>query len=133
YAVALLLALASGLLFGMVPVRQVLRSDPWQVIRTGAASVAGLRRFTVRDVLLALQIAICAVLVTSSLVAVRGLVRSMHGSFGFVPQNVMIVGTELHMAGYTEEQLSQMQRRMLEAVAAISGVTSVGYADHLPL
>jgi len=133
YAVALLLALASGLLFGMVPVRQVLRSDPWQVIRTGAASVAGLRRFTVRDVLLALQIAICAVLVTSSLVAVRGLVRSMHGSFGFVPQNVMIVGTELHMAGYTEEQLSQMQRRMLEAVAAIPGVTSVGYADHLPL
>jgi len=133
YAVALLLALASGLLFGMVPVRQVLRSDPWQVIRTGAASVAGLRRFTVRDVLLALQIAICAVLVTSSLVAVRGLVRSMHGSFGFVPENVMIVGTELHMAGYTEEQLSQMQRRMLEAVAAIPGVTSVGYADHLPL
>jgi predicted permease len=117
----------------MVPVRQVLRADPWQVIRTGAASVVGLRRFTVRDVLLALQIAICAVLVTSSLVAVRGLARSMHGNFGFVPQNVMIVGTELHMAGYTEEQLSQMQRRMLDAVAAIPGVTNVGYADHLPL
>ena len=133
YVVALLLALVSGLLFGMVPVRQVLRADPWQVIRTGAASVGGLRRFTVRDVLLALQIAICAVLVTSSLVAVRGLARSMHGNFGFVPQNVMIVGTELHMAGYTEEQLSQMQRRMLEAVAAIPGVTNVGYADHLPL
>ena len=133
YVVALLLALVSGLLFGMVPVRQVLRADPWQVIRTGAASVGGLRRFTVRDVLLALQIAICAVLVTSSLVAVRGLARSMHGNFGFVPQNVMIVGTELHMAGYTEEQLSQMQRRMLDAVAAIPGVTNVGYADHLPL
>ncbi len=41
YVVALLLALVSGLLFGMVPVRQVLRADPWQVIRTGAASVAG--------------------------------------------------------------------------------------------
>jgi predicted permease len=71
YFVALVLALASGLLFGMLPVRQVMRADPWQVIRTGAASV-GLRRFTLRDILLALQIAICAVLVTSSLVAVRG-------------------------------------------------------------
>ena len=40
YIVALVLALASGLLFGMVPVRQVMRADPWQVIRTGAASVA---------------------------------------------------------------------------------------------
>ena len=35
YAVAILLALASGLLFGIVPVRQVMRADPWQVIRTG--------------------------------------------------------------------------------------------------
>jgi predicted permease len=133
YVVALGLALLSGLLFGMVPVRQVMRADPWQVIRTGAAGVGGLRRFTLRDALLALQIAICAVLVTSSLVAVRGLVRSMHSNFGFVPQNVMIAGTELHMAGYTDARVPQMQRRMLDAVAAIPGVTSVGYIDHLPL
>ena len=133
YVVALLLALASGLLFGMVPVRQVMRADPWQVIRTGGASVGGLRRFTVRDILLAVQIAICAVLVTSSLVAVRGLVRSMHGNFGFVPQNVMLAGCDLHMAGYTDEQMPQMQRRMLDAAAAIPGVTAVGYIDHLPL
>ena len=133
YIVALGLALASGLLFGMVPVRQVLRSDPWQVIRTGAAGVGGLRRLTLRDILLAVQIAICAVLVTSSLVAVRGLVRSLHGSFGFVPQNVMIAASELHMAGYTDERMPQMQRRMLDAAAAIPGVTAVGYTDHLPL
>ncbi|MGB6726048.1 MAG: ABC transporter permease, partial [Terracidiphilus sp.] len=35
YLVALAMALGSGLLFGMVPVRQVLRADPWQIIRTG--------------------------------------------------------------------------------------------------
>ena len=133
YVVALGLALASGLLFGMVPVRQVMRADPWQVIRTGAASVGAMRRLTVRDVLLAVQIAICAVLVTSSLVAVRGLVRSMNGHFGFVPQNVMLVGGELHMAGYTDERTPEMQRRMLETVAAIPGVTNAGYIDHLPL
>ncbi len=133
YIVALVLALASGLLFGMVPVRQVLRADPWQVIRTGAASVRGLRRFTLRDVLLAVQIAICAVLVTSSLVAVRGLARSMHSNFGFVPQNVMLAGTELHMSGYTDDRELQMQRRLLEAAAGIPGATAVGYVDHLPL
>src|ERR1700739_4514670 len=38
YAVALLLSLASGLLFGMVLVRQVMRADPWQMIRTGMSS-----------------------------------------------------------------------------------------------
>jgi predicted permease len=133
YVVALMLALASGLLFGIVPVRQVLRADPWQVIRTGAAGVGGLRRFTLRDVLLALQIAICAVLVTSSLVAVRGLTRSMHSNLGFVPQNVTLAGTELHMSGYTDERVQQMQRRMLDAAADIPGATAVGYVDHLPL
>ncbi len=34
YVVALLLAVASGLLFGIMPARQVMRADPWQVIRT---------------------------------------------------------------------------------------------------
>jgi len=133
YIVALVLALGSGLLFGMVPVRQVMRADPWQVIRTGAAGVGGLRRLTMRDVLLAVQIAICAVLVTSSLVAVRGLARSMRSNFGFDPQNVMLVSSDLHMAGYTDERMAQMQRRMLDAAEAIPGVTAVGYADNLPL
>jgi len=133
YSVALLLALASGLLFGLVPVRQVMRADPWQAIRTGMSSTAGCQRFTARDVLLAVQIAICAVLVTSSLVAVRGLARSLHSSFGFVPQNVMLVDTNLNLAGYTEDQLPQMQQRMLDAAAAIPGVTAVGYTNALPL
>jgi len=133
YLVALLLAIVSGLLFGIVPVRQVMRADPWQMIRSGMSSTTAARRFTMRDVLLVAQIAICAVLVTSSLVAVRGLTRSLHSSFGFQPQNVLLVDTDLHMAGYTEERLLPMQRRMIDAVAAIPGVTSVGFIDNLPL
>ncbi|HEX4758689.1 MAG TPA: ABC transporter permease, partial [Terracidiphilus sp.] len=56
YAVALLLALISGLLFGMVPIRQVMRTDPWQMIRTGMSGTAATRRFTLRDALLITQI-----------------------------------------------------------------------------
>ena len=133
YAMALLLAIFSGVFFGMVPVRQVLRSDPWQVIRSGAADLGGARRFTLRDVLLSLQIAICAVLVTASLVAVRGLARSLESNYGIRPKGVMLVKTDLQMAGYSGEQRLQMQKRMLEAAAAIPGITAVGYADRLPL
>ena len=133
YVVALLLAIASGLLFGMVPVRQVLRSDPWQIIRSGTTQVGGARRFTLRDVLLGLQIAICAVLVTSSLVAVRGLARSLESNYGIQPKNVMLVQTDLHMAGYDGDKRVQMQKRMLDAAAAIPGVDTVGYANRLPL
>lgn len=133
YALALLLAIFSGLLFGLIPVRQVLRSDPWQVIRSGSANAGRARRFTLRDVLLGLQIAICAVLVTSSLVAVRGLARSLQSNYGIQPKDAMLVHTDLHMAGYDGDQRVQMQKRMLDAAAAIPGVTAVGYADRLPL
>jgi len=133
YAVALLLALSSGFLFALVPARQVLRADPWQIIRSGSIASGSFGRFTLRDVLLALQIAICAVLVTSSLVAVRGLARSLHSHYGFEPEGAMLLQTDLHMAGYDGDQRAQMQRRMLDVAAAIPGVTAVGYADRLPL
>jgi predicted permease len=133
YLVALVLALGSGLLFGLVPVRQVMRADPWQAIRTGMSGTSGTKRFSMRDVLLVAQIAICAVLVTSSLVAVRGLVRSLHSSYGFQPQNAMLVVSDLHMAGYADERIPQMQRRILDSVAAIPGVDSVGYTNQIPL
>jgi predicted permease len=132
YGVALLLSLASGFLFGAVPVRQVLHTDPYQVIKSGSTGTVG-RRMTVRDLLLAVQIAICAVLVTSSLVAVRGLVRSLHSSFGFEPQQAMLVETALSMAGYSGDRVPAMQKRMIEALQTIPGVRSVGSVDRLPL
>jgi predicted permease len=133
YAVALLLAIVSGLLFGIVPIRQILRADPWQTIRSGMSSTLEMRRFTLRDLLLVVQIAICTVLVTSSLVAVRGLVRSLHSNFGFRPENAMLVATDLQMSGYNKDKLIEMQRRMIDAVSAIPGVSAVGYSDQQPL
>jgi len=133
YAVALFLALLSGLLFGLVPVRQIVKADPWQVVKTGSTTAAGGRWFGTRDVLLVVQIALCAVLVTSSLVAVRGLVRSLRSNFGFQPQSALLVSTDLNMAGYHGDQVPVMQRRMLEAVANVPGVASAGLIDNLPL
>jgi predicted permease len=133
YAVAFLLAVFSGVFFGLVPVRQVLRSDPWQIIRAGAVSVGGMRRFTLRDVLLGLQIAVCAVLVTASLVAVRGLARSLQSNYGIQPNGVILVKTDLQMAGYNGDQRMQMQKRMLDTATAVPGITAVGYASRLPL
>ncbi len=132
YAAALVLALVSCLLFGIVPVRLALRTDPYQIVKAGSSGAVG-RRITVRDLLLAGQIAICAVLVMSSLVAVRGLVRSLHSNFGFDPRNTMIVSTDLSMAGYTPARVPEIHRRMIDAFSAIPGVESVGLIDWAPL
>jgi hypothetical protein len=132
YAPALLLAIFSGFLFGLVP-RQELRADPWQIIRSSSSGGGRMLRLSLREALLGLQIAICAVLATGSLVAVRGLARSMESNYGFQPQNAVLVHSDLHMGGYDGEQQPQMQRRMLEAAAAIPGVTAAGYVDRLSL
>jgi predicted permease len=129
---ALLLALVSGFLFGIVPVHQVLRTNPYEIVK-GGASLRAVRRMTVRDILLVVQIAICAVLVTSSMVAVRGLVRSLHSNFGFEPHNAMLLETDLNMAGYRGDQVPAMQKRIIDALRAIPGVKSVGSVDRLPL
>ena len=132
YVMALLLALASGFLFGAVPVRQVMDTDPYAVVKSGSTAKPG-RRITLRDVLLVGQIAICAVLVTSSLVAVRGMTRSLHGDFGFNPENAIVLDSNLNDAGYNAESGPAMQKRIIEAVKGIPGVTSAGMVDNLPL
>ncbi len=132
YAVALFLTLASAFLFGAVPVRQVLHISPYEVVKAGSTARIG-GRITVRDVLLVAQIAICAVLITASMVAVRGLARSLHNDFGFELQNRMIVETDLSAAGYKGEQVPAMQKRLIDAIAGMPAVESVGLADAMPL
>jgi len=132
YLVALVLALVSGVLFGIVPVRQILRANPYEIIKAGSTGRLG-RRMTVRDALLVVQIAICTVLVTSSMVAVRGLIRSMHSNFGFDPRNAMLADTDLTTAGYRGERIPAMQRRMIDAMQAIPGTDSVGTVNWPPL
>ena len=51
YIVALLLAVLSASLFGIIPVRQVWRSNPYEVVKAGSSAQIG-RRLTLRDALL---------------------------------------------------------------------------------
>jgi predicted permease len=131
YLVALALALVSGFLFGIVPVRQVLRANPYEIVKAGPTGRFG-RRLTLRDALLAVQIAICAVLVTSSLVAVRGLARSLHANYGFETRNTMLVSTNLAMAGYTGDGIPAMQKRIIDAIETIPGAERVGLVNNYP-
>ena len=132
YVAALILALVSGFLLGIVPTRQALRASRYEIVKGGAADRFG-RRWTLRDALLVVQIAICAVLVMSSMVAVRGLVRSLRSDLGFQPQNAMLVDADLNMAGYSADAVWAMQRRMIDAMETLPGVEHVGLVNLPPL
>ncbi len=129
YLVAIVLAVGSGILFGTLPARQIRRSDAAQLVKGSVGTEILFRRFALRDVLLCIQIALCTLLVTASLVALRGMERSLHAPLGFQPHGVMLAGTDLTMAGYREEQFLPVQKRMLEETARIPGVSAVGIID----
>jgi predicted permease len=133
FAIAFALSLAAGILPGLLPARQIWRTDATQALKSGSAAPGLLRRFSLRDALLGVQITLCALLVTASLVSLRGMERSLHAPFGFAPQDTVLVTTDMHMAGYTDDSAFPVQRRLIEEAARVPGVTETGTIDSPPL
>lgn len=130
YLAALILALVSGLLFGMIPARQVWRSSPLQAMKSGPVDSTSRRRLSLRDLLLGAQIAICTLLVTASFVAVRGMVRILHAPLGFQPQGATIA--EMAVREEAGVPVETKKKAMLEAVRSIPGVTAAGTVSKVP-
>jgi predicted permease len=86
-----------------------------------------------RDVLLGIQIALCCLLVTVSLVSLRGLVRAFRTPLGFNQQDVTLAMFDLHLARYNDDKLPLAQQQLLERVSRLSGVTAAAYSSSTPL
>jgi predicted permease len=132
YFVALILTLISALFFGIVPARQAWQSSPLQAMKSGPVDLMPLRRFASRDLLLGAQIAICMLLVTASLVAVRGMLRMLHTPLGFQPQGAMLAEMDLNLVEPGGDVPIEKKKAMIEAVRNIPGVTAAGTVSRVP-
>ena len=132
YFVALILTLISALFFGIVPARQAWQSSPLQAMKSGPVDSMPLRRFASRDLLLGAQIAICTLLVTASLIAVRGMVRMLHAPLGFQPQGAMLAETDFRLVEPDGDVPLEKKKAMIEAVRNIPGVAAAGTVNRVP-
>ena len=136
YLAGLAFTLGSALLFGMVPARQAWQSSPLQMMKSGPGDAIHFGRFALRDLLLGAQIAICTLLVTASLVAVRGMVRALHVPLGFEPRGAMLVDMDLGQAepsgAPAGDAMLERQKAAIEAVRSIPGVIAVGTVSRTP-
>jgi hypothetical protein len=130
--VALTFTLVSALLFGIIPARKVWDSRPLQAMKSGPVDAMPLRRFTPRDLLLGAQIAICILLVTASLVAVRGMVQMLHAPIGFQPRGVVLADVDFSLVEGGNVPLEK-KKAMVEALRDIPGVTAAGALSRSPL
>jgi predicted permease len=101
-------------------------------MKSGPVDLMPLRRFASRDLLLGAQIAICMLLVTASLVAVRGMVRMLHAPLGFQPQGVMLAETDLRLVEPSGDVPIEKKKAMIEAVRNIPGVAAAGTVNRVP-
>jgi predicted permease len=132
YGLAVLLASASGVLPAILTARQIWKTDTMQAMKAGTSQQV-VRRLTLRDVLLGVQVALCALLVTCGLVGLRGMERQLHAPMGFQPEGAMLVETELDFAGYSDDSSLPVQKKMIEEAEQIPGVTAVGTTDNVPM
>jgi predicted permease len=131
---AFLVSVFAGFLFGVMPLRQIFKTDPNEMIKGGGGQSAAGRRWALRDVLLAAQIALCCITVTAAFVSLRGLGKSLTMDLGFNPKNALLTQFDLNQAGYTSDAAADhFQRQLLERVSQIPGVEAAGYANTTPL
>ena len=112
-----------------MPLRQIFKADPNDAIKSGGGQSGAGRRWALRDVLLAAQIALCCVTITAAVVSLRGLRRTLTMDLGFNPKNAVLTTFDLSEAGYSGEAADHIQRQLLERVSQIPGVEAAGYAN----
>jgi predicted permease len=126
-------ALVSALLFGVAPVRQAFRANTNLALRGGAQVNPRGRAWPFREALLAVQVALCCVLVTACFVAVIGARRAFQMPVGIAPRQVAVAGFDLGLAKYSHAAGEEFQRRALDAAARLPGVSAAAFADSFPL
>jgi predicted permease len=133
YLFAALLALFTGLVFGLIPARQVWKTDPIETLKAAGNTGFKEHRFAARNILLVVQIALCCLLVTASFVAMRGLHRTFTMPLGVSPEDVTLATLDPTFAGYHDAEVATIQKRLVDAVERIPGVEGATLADTTPL
>jgi predicted permease len=130
---AFVISALAGVLFGAIPLRQIFKTDPNDAIKSGGSQASAGRRWALRDVLLAAQIALCCVTVTAAFVSLRGLVKALTMDMGFNPRHAVLTKFELSHAGYSADSADHFQRQLLDRVSQLPGVEAAAYANTTPL
>ncbi len=134
FAFTAAVASAACLVFGLLPAVRATRTEPGAVMKASsrAATDSG-ERFGLRRALVVLQFALSLVLVVGALLFVRSLWKLTHIDPGFRQDGVLQVSVDYRNAAIPAEQRPEFDRRILERLSAIPGVTAAARVFAAPL
>jgi macrolide transport system ATP-binding/permease protein len=123
----------AGVLAGLAPAIQASKPNLTADLRgEQVASRAGGRRWTLRDALVAGQMAVTALLLVVAALLTRSLVATQRTNVGFPVNRLAVVSTDTAMLRYSNERGRQFYDLALDRVRAIPGVDSVALATRVP-
>ena len=128
----LVVSLATGVAFGLVPALQSARVDISGRLRNDTSG-AGSRRSTAQNVLIAGQMAVSLLLLVAAGLFLRALDRGRHVDLGFDTSNVAVAEFFVGMSSYDDARARQFYRSLKDELTQTPGVVAVAYAQDVPL
>lgn len=129
---ALLLSIATGILFSLIPALQSSRPQLVPALKD-ESSMAGFRRSRLRNFLVIVQVSLSLVLLVSSGLIVRSLQVAQKMRPGFNPENAVAISFDVSLQGYDEARGRAFQKQVLERARALPQVENAALTDNLPL
>jgi putative ABC transport system permease protein len=132
----LLVSLLAGLLFGIIPVFKYARAPLAIGLRDGARGLSqGRERLRARSILVVVQVALALVLLISSGLMIRTYQAMSGVDPGFTrPAGILTMGISIPEAAVKDaDRTARMDREILERLAAIPGVSSVGFSSSITM
>jgi putative ABC transport system permease protein len=131
---ATILAVVTGIVAGLFPALHVARADLHVAVRDGGRGQArpSLNR-SIRELLIAAQVAVALVLLAGAGLMVRSLWQLLDVDPGFAREQVLTFETAVPTAIYAEGDQIPFYERFYDAIRAQPGVSEVGAVNILPL
>jgi len=127
----LLITLVTGLLFGLLPALRLSRTDLNVSLKEGGRG--GLHGRGLRNALMVSEVALAIVLLIGAGLLIRSFVKLLDVNPGYRAENLLTAKIALPPRYRDNSQRAQFYERILQRLAALPGVTSVGATSHLPL
>jgi predicted permease len=132
--VTLLLALGTGLIFGLAPALQLTGGHLHAALRASGDRGGTRTHGRLRRTLAALEVALAMALVVGASLLLQSFWRLRQVDVGFTPERVLTFDMALPESRYSDTaKVLGFYSSLEERLAAIPGVTQVGAVSHLPL
>ncbi len=134
-AYAIVLAIATAVIFGLVPAWRASRPDLVPALKGDSAGSEGGRRrgSFLSKALVVGQLAVSLVLLVAGALLTRALVAAQNADLGFNPAGIVSLSFDLGMNNFTLEEAQSFRSQMLERLKGLPGVEAVSLAVRMPL